>query len=67
METEYQKTLRFCDANADERKSIYENIGFTKVLINLALNDKSKALKDAGVDAMMINEALRRISVTEEI
>ena len=67
METEYQRTLHFCDANVDERKAIYENIGFTKVSMNLALNEKSKAKKDAGIDAIMMDERFRKMVVKEMI
>lgn len=49
--TKYQETLRFNEANADERRQIYTDIGFEKPSVILGLNEKSAEMKRDGIDA----------------
>ncbi len=50
METKYQQTLHFSDANVEERRSIYEDIGLKKVSMIQGLNEKSAETKRSGID-----------------
>lgn len=67
METEYQKTLHFCDANAQERKEIYENIGYKRVSVLHGTGEKVMKKKNVGIDAVAMNERSFMIGISEKI
>lgn len=67
METKFQETLQFCDANTEERRQIYENVGLKKVSMILGNNEKSAEKKAQGIDASALDEIGGRIGITEKI
>ena len=67
METEYQRTLHFCDADPKERKSIYSDIGYVHVSMNLGNTEERAALKAVGMDVAALDEHFRKVNIMERI
>ncbi len=54
-ETLFEQTLKFSDANEEERDRIYSDIGFYKIMRVKVTGPRTEALKASGVDVTAFN------------
>lgn len=67
-ETLFEQTLKFSDANEEERDRIYSDIGFNKIMRVKVTGPRTEALKASGVDVTAFNNYdVEKITIFERI
>ena len=66
-ETLFEQTLKFSDANEEERDRIYSDIGFIKVNRVNVTGPKTAALKASGIDLNAFEVSMGKMTISEKI